>query len=217
MTTIILVRHGQTEWNRDDRFRGHADVPPDNTGVAQAEATAARIVAQWKPVAVYAGPLSRTIRTGEAVAQSLDLRVEVEQGLLDVNCGEWQGLNLDEVRRRWRAEFNAYLHAPAKFRFPGGESLEHARDRAWKSTQRLAGRHSDETIVLVSHTALNRLILLSLLGLDSRGFWRLRQDTCGISVFELGQARATLLILNDTSHLLPLFTGRKAETKSSTV
>jgi broad specificity phosphatase PhoE len=67
-TTILLVRHGQTEWNRVERFRDHADVPLNAAGLRQAEATGRRIAAEWKPAAVYSSPLSRALKTAEAIA-----------------------------------------------------------------------------------------------------------------------------------------------------
>ncbi len=204
MTRIILVRHGQTAWNREERFRGHADIPPDETGFAQAKVTGVRIASQWKPEAVYAGPLSRTIQTAESTACLFNLIVRVEPSLIDVDCGQWQGLTPDEASQRWPTEFQAYLHAPGDFRFPGGEALEMARLRAMKCVDGLIARYPDQTIVLVSHTALNRLILLSTLGMDSRSFWRVRQDTCAINSFEAEDNKFTLTLLNETSHLLSI-------------
>jgi len=73
MTRIILVRHGQTEWNRVERFRGRADVPLNETGLAQAEATGRRVASEWQPVAIYSSPLSRAVKTAEAIARHFDL------------------------------------------------------------------------------------------------------------------------------------------------
>ena len=217
MTNIILIRHGQTEWNRSERFRGHADVPLDKIGLMQADATGKRIAAQWKPDAVYAGPLSRTFNTAEAMARSTSLTVQIEPDLIDVDCGDWQGLTPDEVSRRWPTEFQAYLHSPGKFRFPGGEALEMARLRAMKCVDGLIARYPGQTMVLVSHTALNRLILLSALGLDSSSFWRIRQDTCAINVFEVEAGNFTLILLNETSHLLSISASHVPIGKSKTV
>lgn len=101
-----------------------------------------------------------------------------------------------------------YLHDPLQFQFPGGESLEAARLRAFQRVNKLAEEYSGKTIMLVSHTALNRLILLSVLGLDASGFWKLRQDTCAINVFEIENGSYALNLLNETSHLIPLSTKR---------
>ena len=184
MTRIILVRHGQTEWNSTERFRCHADVPLDSVGLAQAEATGKYVARLCHPEAVYAAPLSRTGKTAEAISQQFNLPVESEPGLIDVDCGHWQGLTPDEVSQRWPREFEQWLNSPGRFGFPGGESLEEARLRAMRTLNALLGRHAGQDIVLVSHTALNRLILLSALGLGCEQFWNLRQDTCAVNILE---------------------------------
>jgi broad specificity phosphatase PhoE len=216
MTKVILVRHGQTAWNREERFRGHAEVPLDEIGLAQAKATAARISAQWKPDAIYAGPLSRTVKTAEPAAQLFNLDVQIEPDLIDADCGDWQGFSPGEVNKRWPAEFHSYLHTPRDFQFPGGESLEQARRRAMNCVNILIEHHPDQIIVLVSHTALNRLILLSVLGLDSHSFWSIRQDTCAINVFESEENQLTLITLNETGHLLSV-NANKPTTESKTI
>lgn len=100
MTKIILVRHGQTAWNREERFRGHADIPLDETGLAQAQAVAARVTLQWRPDVIYAGSLSRTLQTAEPTAQLFHLPVHPERDLVDVDCGDWQGFSPEEVRAK---------------------------------------------------------------------------------------------------------------------
>jgi broad specificity phosphatase PhoE len=217
MTRIILVRHGQTAWNSEERFRGHADIPLDETGFAQAEAVSKRLAMQWKPDDIYAGPLSRTIQTAEPTARYFNLPVQIEPGLIDVDCGEWRGLTPREAGQRWPAEFNAYLHRPAQFQFPGGESLENARLRAIRRVTELASTHRNQTIMLVSHTALNRLILLSVLGMDSSGFWKIRQDTCAINSFDLENENFLLGLLNETSHLLTISSAFASVNSSKTV
>lgn len=97
MTQIILIRHGQAEWNREESFRGRADVPLNGKGVRQAEATALRVAAEWKPAAVYSSPLGRAVHTGEAVARRFGLTVETHPGLIDLDFGECQGLSLEEA------------------------------------------------------------------------------------------------------------------------
>ena len=201
MAQIILVRHGQTEWNRIEHFRGQADVPLNQTGLAQAEATGRRIADEWQPAAIYAGPLSRTMRTAEAVGMCCNLPVSVEQRLVDIDYGEWQGLTPDEVRERWPEELSAWYNAPHLACIPNGETLENLRIRAMSAVNDLVARHLDQTIVLVSHTVVNRIILLGVLELGNERFWRLRQDTCAINVFEVENGVFTLVTMNDTGHL----------------
>jgi probable phosphoglycerate mutase len=216
MTRIILVRHGQTAWNREERFRGHADIPLDETGFAQAEAVAKRIAIQWKPDLIYAGPLARTIQTAEPTARYFNLPVLVEPGLIDADCGNWQGFSPDEVRAKWPAEYEKYLQSPLAFQFPGGESLEAARLRTFQRVTELSNAHPGQTVMLVSHTALNRLILLSVLGMDSSGFWKMCQDTCAINVLEIENGSFTLSLLNETTHPIP-FSAKGMQDPSRTI
>lgn len=201
MTKFILLRHGQTEWNRVERFRGRADVPLNETGFQQAEATSKRIAAQWQPVAVYASPLSRAMKTAETIARPFQLSVTPLAGLVDIDYGLWQGLSPAEVGKRWQQELNAWYNAPHTIRIPGGESLADLRLRGMEAINQLAEQHGGETIVLVGHTVINRVILLAVLGLGNERFWRLHQDTCAINVFEKEGEDFIVVSLNDTCHL----------------
>jgi len=201
MTRFILVRHGQTEWNRLERFRGRADVPLNEVGLAQAEATGRRVAAEWRPAAVYSSPLSRAVKTAEAIARRCDLDVQHHPGLVDIDFGAWQGLTLAEARQNWPDEIDAWYNRPHLASIPGGEVLDKLRLRALQTVNELADRHPGETIVLVGHTVINRIILLGILRLGNERFWRLGQDTCAINVFEAEDGDFTLVSMNDTCHL----------------
>ncbi len=201
MTTLILVRHGQTSWNRVERFRGRADVPLDETGLAQARATGKRVAAAWQPIAVYSSPLSRALSTAEAIAAHFSLPVIPHPDLADIDYGQWQGLTPDEARARWPDALTTWYEAPHQARIPGGETLDNLRARAMACVRDLSARHAGETIVLVGHTVINRIILLGVLGLGNERFWRIRQDTCAINVVEVEGDTFTLVSLNDTCHL----------------
>jgi phosphoserine phosphatase len=201
MTRIILVRHGQTEWNRIERFRGRADIPLNETGLAQAEATGQRIAAEWQPSAIYASPLSRAVKTAEAIANHYDLQIQPHPGLADIDYGEWQGLTPEEARQRWPVEIDAWYHSPHTVSISGGESLDDLRQRLMETVNELAARHPDETIVLVGHTVINRVILLGVLGLGNERFWKIKQEPCAINVFETEKDGFNLVSLNDTCHL----------------
>ena len=207
MTHIILVRHGETEWNRVERFRGRADVPLNAAGLAQAEATGRRIAADvtlshtGPPAAVYSSPLARAVKTAQAIAGHFSLTVQVHAGLADIDYGQWQGLTPDEARARWPEMVDAWYSAPHTARIPGGETLDALSARAMAAVNELAARHAGQSIVLVGHTVVNRVILLGVLGLPTSHFWRLRQDTCAVNVFEAEGGDFTLVTLNDTCHL----------------
>jgi broad specificity phosphatase PhoE len=201
MTCIILVRHGQTEWNRVERFRGHADVPLNEIGLAQAEATGRRIAEEWQPAVVYSSPLSRAVKTAEAIAKHFSLAVQTHPGLIDIDYGEWQGLTPDEARKRWPAVIHAWYNQPETANIPGGENLASLRARTMRTMNVLVSRHPGQTIVIVGHTVINRIILLGVLGLGNERFWHIKQDTCAINVFEAEKKDFVMVSMNDTCHL----------------
>jgi broad specificity phosphatase PhoE len=201
LTQIILVRHGQTEWNRNERFRGRADIPLNQTGLEQAEATGAWIAARWRPVAIYASPLSRAIQTAQATARHFDIPVQPLPGLVDIDYGEWQGLSPEEARQRWPEQIDHWYHTPEKAVIPGGETLQDLSIRLMDTLLQVCEKHPQDTILLVGHTVVNRVLLLGVLGLGNERFWRIRQDTCAINIIEWDGCDFTLVSLNDTCHL----------------
>jgi broad specificity phosphatase PhoE len=200
-TTILLVRHGQTEWNRVERFRGHADVPLNATGLRQAEATGRRIAAEWRPAAIYSSPLSRATKTAEAIAHPFGLLVQPVPDLIDLHFGEWQGLTPDEVSRRWPEEYARWVATPHRAHIPGGETIAELRYRAMRVVQGLVQRHAGETIVILGHTDLNRAILLGALHLGDERFDNLVQDNCAINLLLAQNGDFTVVSMNDTCHL----------------
>ena len=201
MTRFILVRHGQTTWNREERFRGQSDVPLNDTGLSQAFATARRIAAEWHPSAVYSSPLLRARQTAQAVAEPPGLSVQPHPGLNDINFGLLQGLTVPEATERWPDVVHTWFNTPHLAQPPGGERLAAVSRRAMAAVNELAARHAGDTIVVVGHLVLNRVILLGIMGLGLDRFWRIGQDTCAINVFDATDGDFTLLTLNDTCHL----------------
>lgn len=200
MTRIILVRHGQTEWNRVERFRGWADLDLNELGNKQAEATAGKIAA-WSVAAIYSSPLRRAVTTAQILARRLGLEVKLLPELIDINYGQWQGLSPEEAAARDGSLYALWLESPHLVQFPGGESLGQVRDRAVAAVDSLITIHSEETIALVSHKVVCQLLLLHFLGLDNSHFWQVTQDVSAINLFEVSDGRPVILLLNDTCHL----------------
>ena len=202
MTRIVLVRHGQTEWNRVERFRGRADLPLNEVGLAQAEAAARRIAATWPASAVYSSPLKRAMETAKIIAEALDLAVQPLAGLMDIDYGEWQGLSPDEVAERYGDLYTRWLEEPHLVHIPGGESLGEVRERAMAALEEVIARHGGQTVVLVSHQVVNKVLLCAVLGLDNSHFWHIGQENGAINVFEYGDKGFMISLLNDTCHLM---------------
>jgi len=203
MTRIILIRHGQTAWNKVERIRGQVDVPLDEVGLAQAEATAKRVANEWQPVAVYCSPLGRAVQTAQPIARYLGQDARAVAGFYDMNFGQWQGLSPEEVTQRWPQLARTWLEAPHKAIFPGGESLARVRQRSMEALHQVIARHEGAVVAIVGHTVVNRVLLCAVLGLDNSNYWRIGQETCAINVFEWRNGVFFIESINDTCHLRP--------------
>ncbi len=202
MTKILLARHGDVEGIRPARFRGRAELALTERGLAQADALARRIAERWKPVAVFTSPLQRCVLTGGRIAAACGIKSEVREGLGDIDYGAWQMRTHEEVRagspdayRQWRA-------APQFTRFPQGESLQDVMARTSDVLREVLLRYTGQTVVLVGHDSVNRVLLLQCLDMPLAAYWRLVQDPCAlneIDVFSADEVRVQRV--NDTSHL----------------
>lgn len=200
MTRFYLVRHGQTEWNRVERFRGRLDIQLNETGVRQAEA-AGRSLKGSGIVAVYSSPLSRAVQTAEAIGAATGLPVSPMDELIDFNFGDWQGLTPEEVEARYPGQHQQWLVDPAGVHIPGGETLQDVRRRLVEALGRLIRIHQDEAVALVTHKVVCKVMLLAVLDLDNSHYWRIEQDNAAISIFEHRRDQFVLQTMNDTCHL----------------
>ena len=199
MTEIILARHGETEWNVEEVFRGRTDVELNETGAKQAELLA-EYLSNLKIGAIYSSPLKRALKTGEAIASHHKLEVEVAPGLVDFDYGKWQGLPHQEVKGKYKELYAQWVSHPDQVIMPSGESLSDVRKRAVGVVSDIVAR-CEGTVVLVSHRVVNKVLICALLGLDNSHFWNIRQDTCGITRFTYEDGRFILTEHNNTSFL----------------
>lgn len=147
-TTILMARHGETEWNRESRFQGHADTTLNEGGREQARALAERLVGE-NVAAVYASPLRRAHETAEIVAERLGLEVEAIDALREVDVGSWSGLTRAEIEQRFPEGFRRWLEFGHGW--DDGESYEELGTRVLAALAELARRHPEERVLVVSH------------------------------------------------------------------
>ncbi len=202
MTEIILARHGETEWNVAEIFRGRIDIDLNETGIKQA-ALLAEYLGDLKINAIYSSPLKRALKTAEIIAGYHQLDVEITPGLIDFNYGKWQGVPHQEVKDKYKELYTEWISRPERVKIPAGESLDEVRERARGVVDDVIAKDKG-TIALVSHRVVNKVLICALLGLDNSHFWNIRQDTCGISTFTYQNGRFILTKHNDTSYLKPI-------------
>lgn len=202
MTEIILARHGETEWNVGEIFRGRIDVELNENGIRQAEFLA-EYLSHLKLEVICSSPLKRALKTAETIAGYHQLGVEIAPGLIDFNFGVWQGLSHQEVKDKYQELYAGWIHHPEKVKIPTGESLAEVRERALEVVNNIVARYAG-TVVLVSHRVVNKVLICALLGLDNAHFWNIKQDTGGITTFTYEKDRFVLTEHNNTSYLKPL-------------
>jgi broad specificity phosphatase PhoE len=202
MTTILLIRHGETDWNAEKIFRGRADIELNENGIKQAELLAKHLAGE-RIVAIYSSPLKRALRTAGIMAGSHQVDVTPALGLLDFDYGEWQGLSHHAVKEKYQTLYAQWLSNPHPLRVPGGESLDDVRGRVLKLIDEVISEYKG-IVALVSHRVVGKVLICALLGLDNSHFWNIRLDTCGITTFVHEKSRFVLVRHNDTSFLKPL-------------
>ncbi len=207
MGDIYLIRHGETKWNAGGIFRGRADIPLNDKGKKQAKAVG-KALSGLEFAAVYASPLSRAIETASEVSAPHGIEPEIDDGLIDINYGEWEGVSNNEVREKYPDLHKQWLNAPQTVTFPGGESIVDVAERALKATIKLARRQEDETIALVSHRVPNKMILIAVMGINVSRFWDIEQDTACINVLRYVRKNDRFIVakVNDTSPTKPFST-----------
>jgi len=197
---LIVVRHGRTAWNKEERFRGRADLPLDETGIKQAEAAAGKL-AGCGAVAIYSSPLKRTLMTAQPIAVRLGLKVQPLDGLIDIDYGAWQGFSTSEARLQDSHLYEMWIESPQKVRFPRGEGLQDVRERIESVIKKMLAGHAEQTVILVSHVVVCRVFICAVLGLDNSHFWQIGQDVCAINNVSTRDGKLVLNSLNDTCHL----------------
>ena len=201
MVKVILIRHGETDWNKEQVFRGKIDVPLNHLGLAQARGVR-QALEQVAIDALYASPLSRAFATAQMLAETRKLTIGVEEGFSDIDFGAWQGLSHQKVKEEYEDLYASWLADPHLVTFPrGGETLQKVQKRSMAALERSIANNPGKTIAVVSHRVINKVILCSVLGLDLSRFWHVKQDTCAINRLEYADGSYYLTLLNDTCHL----------------
>jgi alpha-ribazole phosphatase len=170
ITKVLLLRHGATEWNTAKRAQGHADIALNDEGRAQV-AHAVKELAGVHIDAVYSSDLIRARDTAAAVAAHHGVKVVTDPDFREIDQGEWEGLTVFEIQRKWPDLWGPNRHFSAR---PGGESPQQVRARALRALQRVVEAHPEGTVVIVSHGGTIRWLSAEALGYDDRRAARIR-------------------------------------------
>ncbi len=197
---LILIRHGESEWNRDGRIMGRADVELTGLGQRQAHALAKALQGE-KIEVVYCSPLRRAMDTARRISNDQGCLVIPDPDLEELGRGNLEGMTRQEAFLKYPGLERIWPNVCGMAGLRGQESLEHFRLRVESSLNRIKAEHDEGTVVLVGHYFVNLVILLSALDMELGYLRNFGQDLAAISVVEIEGNRSTICLFNDTCHL----------------
>ena len=200
MTKIILLRHGETEWNRLGKYQGQSDIALSEKGRCQAQTLAAHFPVRTLQAA-YASDLQRAMETARVATSSFGCTVTAEPRLREVNFGDWEGLTYAEINEKWPNALNQFFSDTTKITIPNGESFETLKQRSDVAINKILEKHKKETVVVVAHGATIRAMICSALNLPLDYVWRIRQDNTAVNMVEYHKNNNIVTLLNDIHHL----------------
>lgn len=185
MTRIYLVRHGETDWNRDLRLQGILDVGLNEVGMRQGRRIAKRF-SSMRGLKVYTSPLRRALHTATLLpSYGRDCPVMVEPRLREIDHGAWTGLTMDRITRDFPEEFDRWQSRPDRVRPRGGESLQEAYSRAAGFLNELTETSAGSDALIVSHGVINALLVCAAWGAPLARLWDFPQPNAHVTVLRV--------------------------------
>lgn len=200
MTKVVLVRHGQTVWNKLGKYQGQADIELSEIGKEQALR-----LGEGFPLnhidKIYSSPLVRARETGEAIGRHFAMSVESCPEFCEISFGQWEGLTYEEIHGQWPQEHELLFSRPDKLICPGGEGFVEVQKRAVGKMEAIIRANPDKTVVIVAHGGVIRTLLCHALGMPLRNMWRIRQDNTAVNIVTAYDEGMTVELMNSTEHL----------------
>ena len=195
---LILVRHGETIWNRENRVQGFSDIELSDVGAGQAERLAS-CLRDERIEAIYCSTLKRAYETARAISQFHCVPIQAEEDLRELNQGDFEGLTFPELREKYMPFLKQWITDPGSLMMPNGESLTELQQRAWRVIERIVGEGKDTLVV--SHAFTIMTVLCRIQGLDLSQLRQAHVDVASRTFVEYENGVGTVVLFNDTSHL----------------
>ncbi|MCH7735982.1 MAG: histidine phosphatase family protein [Chloroflexi bacterium] len=200
MGTLLIVRHGETEWNAEGRIQGHTDIGLSEKGAEQARSLGGRLAGLPIDVA-YTSDLRRSSETAKLALGDRDIVLIETPMLREYHKGAFEGMTLAEIKAQFPDEYPKYLVKDLGYAPEGGETTRDASARMKKIFNQIRSDHLNENVLVVSHGGVLRAAMASLLGMPLEGNWSFVFGNCGLTMLDTHEDNAVLRLFNDTSHL----------------
>lgn len=195
MGEVYLIRHGETDWNKEARFQGRTDIPLNKKGKLQAKILSDYLSEEDFDF-IYSSPLKRAIETAYPLAKKLNKELIIRENWIELNFGEWEGLTVKEVHEKYPLERDLWLYHTERGKIPKGESFREAYDRILEEKNFILEHHSEHKIVIFTHGAIIRAALYVFLEIPYLGFGRVTISSCSITHFRINNGKFSLVRLN---------------------
>jgi broad specificity phosphatase PhoE len=166
MTTLILIRHGETHWNVIGRYQGQADPPLNAKGQKQAKQVAQALNAKTQIDVLFTSPLRRAIQTAEKIAETLDIPLHADPRLMEIHQGDWQTKLRTEIEAAYPDLFRRWETEPWEVTPPGGEHLTQVQTRVYAAADEIINRFPNQRVGLVIHRIPIALLKMRYQGLE---------------------------------------------------
>ena len=200
MMKLLLIRHGQTDWNLLGKYQGQTDIALSGEGIRQAD-----LLAQNFPVdtldIIYTSDLQRALMTAERLAEKFSAPLYADKALRELNFGAWEGLTYQEIAERWPQEVKNLFGAPEKLQIPEGETFLMLQRRAMNKIHEIRAENEGKNVAVVAHGAISKAILTALLHIPLHYVWMLRQDNTAVNILRFDDEFVSVELLNGISHL----------------
>ena len=200
MGTLLIVRHGETEWNAEGRIQGHTDIGLSENGAQQARSLGQRLADRQIDVA-YSSDLKRTSETARLALGHRNVVLNETPRLREYHKGIFEGMTLTEIQTQFPDEYPKYLEKDLSYAPEGGETTRDVSTRMASIFQEIKAEHLAETVLVVSHGGALRAAMVSLLGMHLEGNWSFVFGNCGLTMVDTFADNAVLRLFNDTSHI----------------
>ncbi len=201
MGKIFLIRHGETDSNKSHRFQGRLDNPLNAEGIQQAERLV-EFMKEQKIDVVYSSSMKRARMTADKLAAAYGLEVKPMDLLKEVSFGDWEGLEYNEINKRWPEEMNLFLTKPGEWMPPNGESFGQVEERCRAAFDKIfAEQGHDKNIAIVSHGGIVRVQLCLLLDIPLNNLWKLAVHNVSVTTLVDWNGSLVLERMNDNSFL----------------
>ncbi|MFW6278643.1 MAG: alpha-ribazole phosphatase [Bacillota bacterium] len=199
-TELIIIRHGETDWNKQHKYQGQQDIDLNQQGYQQARQTGSYLASR-KIDALYSSDLKRAYHTAQKINQYQELEIQCQKKLREMDFGTWEGLTYQEIKEKNPQLLAEWNRDPAKINPPRGENLQIVQQRAKKCFQEIIADNEGKKVLIVSHGGVIKVFLATILNMDLKNYWQFNVDQTGINIIKFYEGKAIIKQLNNRSHL----------------